>query len=243
MAERPEIERALQAVFGREDLLVRRSPTEHAGGKWLLRYIGAAGRSGALEVDVNFMYRIPLWPVRPMNSRRLGSWQAKSIPVLDIHELVAGKLCALLSRRRARDLFDSERLLSMDGLDAERLRIAFVVYGAMDRGDWRTVSTSDVGFDRRELRSQLLPALRRGAVQGRDDREEYGERLVRECRKGLSAVLPLTETERAFLDLLLDKGEVDPSVLTCDEALQDRIRDQPLLKWKALHVRRHKEIV
>lgn len=130
----------------------------------------------------------------------------------------------------------------MDGLDPERLRIAFVVYGAMDRRDWRTVSTSDIGFDRKELSSQLLPALRRGAVRGRENGEEYGKKLVRDCRRGLSAVLPFTGSELAFLDLLLEKGEVDPSVLTPDEGLQDRIRDQPLLKWKTLHVRRHKGI-
>lgn len=242
MEERPEIERALQAVFGRQDLLVRRIPTEHAGGKWMLRYFGAGGRSGALEVDVNYMYRVPLWPVKTMNSRRLGSWQARRIPVLDLHELVAGKLCALLSRRRARDLFDVERLLSMDGLDSECLRIAFVAYGAMARRDWREVSIADVGFDRLELNRQLLPALRRGVVTGSHEGEEYGKNLVGACRKGLSAVLPFTDNERAFLDRVLDSGELVPALLTADEELQDRIRNQPLLKWKALHVRRHRRL-
>lgn len=240
MAERPDTERALQAVFGRQDLLVRRAPTEHAGGKWLLRYTGAGGRGGALEVDVSYMYRVPLWPVKAMDSRRLGTWQARRIPVLDPHELVAGKLCALLSRRRARDLFDVEQLLSMDDLDPGRLRTAFVAYGAMNRRDWREVSVDDVAFDRSELRRQLLPALRLGAVSGSDDSEEYGERLVSACREGLSVVLPFTENERAFLDRVLDKGELVPALLTADEGLQDRIRRHPLLRWKALHVRRHR---
>lgn len=240
MAERPEIERALQAVFGRQDLLVRRIPTEHAGGKWLLRYIGAGRRGGVLEVEINYMYRVPLWPVKTVDSRRLGSWQAKRIPVLDLHELMAGKLCALLSRRRARDLFDVERLLSMDGLENERLRIAFVAYGAMARRDWREVSVTDAGFGRSELNRQLLPALRRGVVTGSDEGEAYGRTLVSACRRGLSTVLPFTDSERAFLDRVLDKGELVPALLTPDEELQDRIRNQPLLRWKALNVRRHR---
>ena len=33
LAERPRVEAALQAVFSREDLTVRRMPGEHAGGK------------------------------------------------------------------------------------------------------------------------------------------------------------------------------------------------------------------
>ncbi len=53
---------------------------------------------------------------------------------------------ALLSRRQARDLFDCSNLFRLDGLDRERLRLAFVVYGAMSRKDWRTVTPGDVGF-------------------------------------------------------------------------------------------------
>ncbi len=52
---------------------------------------------------------------------------------------------------------------------------------------------------------------------------EYGTRLVRECREGLSAVLPFTESERTFLDLLLDRGMIDPALLTAYESLRRRI--------------------
>ena len=64
LEERPRLEEALQAVFGREDFTVRRMPSEHAGGKWSLRYPTAAGQTGRIDVDVNYMYRVPLWPVR-----------------------------------------------------------------------------------------------------------------------------------------------------------------------------------
>ena len=159
LEERPRLEEALQAVFGREDFTVRRMPSEHAGGKWSLRYPTAAGQTGRIDVDVNYMYRVPLWPIRSADSHPVGSWQATDIPMLDIHELAAGKLAALLSRRRARDLFDCRQLLLLDTLDPSRLRIAFVVYGAMNRRDWRTVTVDDVAFDPRELSSQLLPSL------------------------------------------------------------------------------------
>ena len=129
----------------------------------------AAGQTGRIDVDVNYMYRVPLWPILPVGSRRLGGWQATDIPVLDIHELAAGKLAALLSRRRARDLFDCRQLLPLDTLDWTRLRTAFVVYGAMNRRDWRTITTDDVAFDPRELSGQLLPVAtgQRGGRHGR----------------------------------------------------------------------------
>jgi predicted nucleotidyltransferase component of viral defense system len=240
LAERPKIEQAIQAVFSREDLSTRRMPVEHAGGKWLLRYESALGRSGNLEVDLNFMFRVPLWPVLSLDSYTVGNWQTMGIPVLDRHELAAGKLTALLSRRQARDLLDSHRIFRMDSLDVHRLRIGFVVYGAMNRKDWRTVSANDVDFDANELSRQLIPTLRINAAEAPKESAEHGAHLVRECREGLSIVLPFTDSEREFLNLLLDRGKIDSTILTSDKKLQKRIQEQPLLEWKAANVRRHK---
>ena len=240
LAERPKIEQALQAVFAREGFTVRRMPEEHAGGKWLLRYQSVAGQSGNLEVDLNFMFRVPLWPVTISDSHPVGAWRASGIPVLDIHELAAGKLAALLARGQARDLFDSYRILQMENLDHDRLRTAFVVYGAMNRIDWRTVSADDVDCDPAELTRQLIPTLRNKISPEQETPAEFGARLVEECRKALSAVLPFTDAERAFLDLLLDEGKIDSTILTADPILQKRIQGQPLLEWKAINVRKHK---
>jgi predicted nucleotidyltransferase component of viral defense system len=240
LAERPKIEQAVQAVFAREGFAVRRMPEEHAGGKWALRYASALGQSGNLEVDINFMFRVPLWPATTRDSRPVGTWRATGIPVLDRHELAAGKLAALLSRGQARDLFDSRFIFRIDDLERHRLRIGFVVYGAMSRKDWRTVSIDDVNFDAAPLARQLAPTLRVNEAEVPSTSAEYGKRLVQECREGLSAVLPFTNSERAFLDLLLDRGVVDSTILTDDAALRRRIQDQPLLEWKALHVRRRK---
>jgi hypothetical protein len=57
-AERPELERRLQRVFDADNFTVRRMPNEHAGGKWQLRYAGAQGQGGNLEVDLNYMHRV-----------------------------------------------------------------------------------------------------------------------------------------------------------------------------------------
>ena len=101
----------------------------------------------------------------------------------------------------------------------------------------------DVEFDTVELARQLIPTLRRGAIQGAEDAGNYGKTLVEECRQALSAVLPFNDAEREFLDLLLDKGEIDPSILTTDKTLRERIRRQPLLEWKALNVRKFKGLI
>jgi predicted nucleotidyltransferase component of viral defense system len=240
LAERPKIEEAVQAVCAREDFTVRRIPEEHAGGKWLLRYESAIGQDGNLEIDLNYMFRIPLWPVRTQDSQLVGSYKARGIAILDIHEIAAGKLAALLSRHEARDLFDVHQLLIRGDLNRGRLRLAFLVYGAMNRKDWRTVSVDDVAFDANELENHLIPLLRRESLANAEQSHILRSRLVEECRQALEVVLPLSKAELEFLDRILDHGEIDPSLLTTDEELAERIRYHPGLKWKAINVRQYR---
>mgnify|MGYP000844251510 CR=1 FL=1 len=238
MDERPKVEQAIQAVCSREGMNVTRVPTDHAGGKWRLRYESAIGGSGNLEIDLNFMFRVPLWAIT-YRSAMVGSYSATQIPVLDLHELAAGKLAALLSRRASRDLFDAHQLLTHGDLDRAKLRLGFVLYGAMNRKDWRTVAIDDVGYDHRELENELIPVIRAESYAQRKA-SDWAESMISECRNRLGTILPLTTNETAFLDRLLDQGEIKPELLTTDEAMAARIRIHPLLRWKALNVRKHK---
>lgn len=76
----------------------------HAGGKWVARYGSALGGGVSIEVDLNYMARGPLFGVQTMSSTPLSEVEATGIPVLDLHEVVAGKLVALLDRTAASDL-------------------------------------------------------------------------------------------------------------------------------------------
>ncbi len=49
------------------------------------------------------------------------------VPVLDTHELYAGKLCAALDRQHPRDLFDVKVLMDAEGVDADLIDV-FLVY-------------------------------------------------------------------------------------------------------------------
>lgn len=240
LSERPRMDDAIRAVCQREGFMVRQSPTEHAGGKWLLRYESAFGQGGSLTIDLNFMFRVPLWPVMPCDSRLLGSYRAKEILLSDVHELAAGKLCALLSRHTGRDLFDAHQLLTKQMLEQERLRLAFVVFGAMHRKDWRIVSQDDVGSYTNEIKNELLPVLHTDGVKQASDTAKWVQRLVEETRQALSLVLPFTGKEQEFLDRVLDHGEIEPSLITPDKDMMARIRAHPGLQWKALNVREFK---
>jgi len=238
--DRPKIDQALTAVFQREGFIVKRVPTEHAGGKWILNYRSCMGESRNLEVDLNYMFRQPLWAVTSMDSYRLGNFQAMNIPVFPICELFAGKLAALFSRHQARDLFDVHQLLNYGKkVNLKDLRLAFVVYGAMNRKDWRINSLEDILFDSVELKQQLLPVISVIRFEEKKGAERFGQNLVKECQQKLSCVFPLLTHEIKFLELILEKGEIEPSLLTSDKDLQERIKRHPMLLWKAMNVRKN----
>lgn len=235
--ERRPLEIAMEAVASRLGLTLQRAPQAHAGGKWRLRYASVLGQGGTLELDINYMYRTPLWPIKHQDSKAVGSRQVTAIPVLDVHELAGGKLAALLARGASRDLFDAHQLLTRHDLNCDMLRAAFVLYGAMNRRDWREVSVDDVRMEPRELRNQLLPVLSAHAFRRSSALEEWATRLVDECRDALSVVLPLSESEREFLDRLLDHGEIQPALLGIDQRLSERVQQHPALLWKAFNAR------
>ncbi len=241
LAERPRVEQALEQVFGRAGLTVRRAPTEHAGGKWRLSYTTALGRPGSIEVDVNFMLRTPLWLPTPRDSYPIGGQVAQRILLLDDHELAAGKLAALVARSASRDVFDARELLRPGMLDVRKLRLGFVVYGGINREDWRTITVDNVATTAADVASQLAPMLREDVRPAKADIEVWTNTLVRETRDLMRAVLPFDERELEFLERLNGAGDIVSALLTEDVALQGIIEQHPGLLWKAQNVRRHVE--
>jgi len=239
LAERPRVEQALEQVFGRAGLTVKRMATDHAGGKWRLSYQSILGPTGTLEVDVNFMLRTPLWPPTLLDSRRVGGRAAQGVLVVERHELAAGKLAALISRSASRDLFDAREFLRRPDLDLGMLRVAFVAYGGMNRYDWRDVSLDRVTTTARDIDEQLVPMLRADIRPSRADLAAWTDALIEETRELMKAVLPLRDGERKFLELLNGRGEVAPEFLTSDPTVQALLRTHPGLAWKALNVREH----
>ena len=242
-AARPAFEAALVACCGREGCSVRRMPAEHAGGKLRLRYTAAAGGTGSLEVDVNYLLRRPLLGVEQRAPRFPPDAAAEAVPLLTLEEIAAGKFTALLIRGAARDAFDARQLLELapDLLDRPGFRLAFLVYASGSRRDVRRLGPADAAVTPAEVRNQLLPLLR---VEGRlsdGDPERLAGRLNEVCTAAMERLLAWSEREREFIDRLSDRGEIVAELITDDPALRVLVREQPLLQWKALNVRKFRK--
>lgn len=234
LAERPKLEQAITAVCETEGIAVNHVKRSHAGFSFRLRYQSALGQGGDLKVDLVFAFRIPLWPPVTRTSCIIGSFPRSKFPVLDIHELAGGKLAALFARQAGRDLFDAHTLLTKGGLDQDRLRLAFVLYGAMNPNDWRAVQVSDIRLTEKEFREQLVPVLRADLLKEEDSGLLWAERLVNETREFVGRLLPFTEAEIEFLDRIRDYGQIVGSLLTKDQELVQRINQHPALQWRAM---------
>lgn len=237
---RLDFERALVSCCERQGCRVRRTPSEHAGGKLRLSFRSALGGTQKLEVDVSYVARIPILPA-VLRRSLFPPGTNLEVPTLALEELAAGKFADLVARAAARDVFDAAGLIERepDLLRRPAFRLCFVCQAASSRIDVRTVGTGSPALDRRGFEQQLLPLLRAEGAGAPASFEGLRSRLTKQVSSAVRDLLDWTDKEKMFLDTLLDHGEIEPEHLTTDVLLQERIRRQPMLLWKRRHVRGH----
>src|SRR5262245_9788923 len=183
--EKGQLETILIDTCRRFQYDLDRNARAHAGGKMIFIYQSVMGNRGRIEIDLNYLFRIPLWNV---DWRCSPEWpKAVYANILDIHELAAGKLHALLGRQASRDLFDSHQLLTRWPLNPEKLRLAFVVYAGMERDHWQRISSDNIQFTVKDIRDKLIPVLKMGVApfNSTSEAEAWAKRLVTECQETL----------------------------------------------------------
>src|SRR3989449_8392001 len=110
LADQPELERAIRRIAETRAYRVQASRDEHAGRKLFLGYQAASGTPDRIEVDVNYLHRVPLVSPIERTCWQPGQYPAPQARLVGVEELAAGKLCALLDRAAPRDLYDAVRL-------------------------------------------------------------------------------------------------------------------------------------
>ncbi len=236
--DRPGLEDRILRLLESKGYSARREPSGHAGGKWIFRYASVLGGAGSIAIDINYLFRTPLFGVNRIPSATLAGYGAKAVPVLDIHEIVAGKLVALITRQTARDLFDAHRIAAMPGLDWTKIRLAALMIGASARSlDWRQATPEMIGCDGTDLAAKLIGCLPGRYFEAFGGQEAWIETATAECRRDLAPLFRFSEDEMAFLDGVLDDGVIDASRLGAPEEVRFAIETCPALRWKAQHVK------
>jgi predicted nucleotidyltransferase component of viral defense system len=236
LEERPRVEGALDELAQRAGYRVQRSAEAFAGRKLFLHYRSVLGPEERIEVDVNYLMRQPLGEPCVAELWQPGELDRPRLTIVGDEELVIGKLCALLDRCAARDVWDVANLRARTAaaLDLPNFRRRFLALaGTLDHPpDTYTERRLAERTTQREVDEQLVPMLAAGAEVRAPD-------LVAAAWSRLAPLLALTEAERGFVEKL-HRGDLDPSLLFPDDVEEAaRIRAHPAVRWKAQNARSH----
>lgn len=230
--ERPEVERAVQQLANREGYQLQQGADEHAGRKFYLGYWNALGVQDRIEVDLSYLFRIPL--ARP---ERLTGWTPDpDVPcrgfILGRNEVMAGKLFALLDRAAARDLYDAADFAQAPPEDPATFRRLFIALSGV-------LPRALTAYDLRHLRVYSQADLDRELVPFLRDGERVTPRaLEARASEVLTPLLTLSDAEREYVERL-QWGEFRPeTVVGHDQELLDRLLRHPALQWKAENARK-----
>ncbi len=240
--DRSNVIQGLENVFQRMGLSISNHPDydNHAGITWILTYESNLEGRDNINVDLNFLMRRPLFSIQSRKLSDLQELSSVQFPVYSLPELAGGKMSALFERSAVRDLYDANQLLNLNIEEEKKWRIAFVVYGARTRKDWRKISVGDITCSTDDLEMNLLPLLRASERKRvRQELKRWKETLLDKCRRRIAPFIDFTEKEENFLYSVVEKGEIRPALLTENKQLQKRIEQHPALLWKVQHVRRH----
>ena len=235
LREKPRVLDALTAIARRAGYRLQTSAPEHAGQKLYLRYESALGGQGGIQIDLNFLYRVPVGDVQ---ERALWNPLEKEVvPVLVVSsaELVAGKLLAMLDRAAPRDLFDAASFAKKTELDSssDAARQTFVALSGTldralfeyDRGRFDSITDASVSM----TLHPLLHANERPASSA----------LKRAAWETVSPWLKLRPEEREYCERI-QQGEFRPDLLCPDdEPFAQVLRSHPALLWKVENAKRH----
>jgi len=235
LEQRPLVEQAIEAVARAQKYRLQRSRAEHAGRKAYLGYTSTSGVADRIELDLNFLHRVPLDQAFAAQLWQPGDADQPDVMVVGMAELITGKLCAALDRAAPRDLYDVPRLPSIAGSawQSPRLRSVFVALaGVLDHPvhsysaeRWRRVTDRAV---EEQLHLNLTAGDRPSAAELREGAWAVVEPLI-----------DLSPAEREYTDRL-QAGDLRPDLLfPNDEGLAGRLARHPALLWKAENAKRH----
>ena len=209
-------------------------PREHAGAKWRLQAPSAFGGTFTLEVDLNFIMRVPVWGVESKSPFPLDDDYLFECNSVSFEELFGGKIKALMDRSAARDLYDVFKLSQVrDLFDMSKLRKNLILFGITCDDDWRKKDFHTVDdIDQKMVDEQLLQLLR--------STDSIELRLVKKTAKDfLAELMHYTKDEQRFMNRFLDDGVYEPLLLFSGEMQAKRLEKHPAVLWKLQNHRQY----
>jgi hypothetical protein len=232
LAERPAIDREIRALAAKLDYSARSLHNEHSGQSYRLSY-GA----DSIKVDVSYLARVPLLEPAVLTCCRCRPPIA--FKTLQLPELIAGKVSALIDRTAPRDLYDVARLAT--ATEAPRLDSGLarsVILHAVSLTDRFPFEVDPAGASDKFAEPTEVQVQELRSVLTAMDPASFDDMRARVAAY-LSPLSVLTPAEAEYMELLGSAGRHAPELLFgAWPDVAERARISPVVAWKVQNLRR-----
>ena len=185
-----------------------------------------------IKIEINYMNRVHILETKTIKVST-DVFKDKQLTIHSIHpiEIYAAKICALLSRTTARDLYDVYTLSKYDLFDEDEKRLLkqcfMLEYIAVNDYKLEDMDIERIEkLDKQDIKTKLLPTLK-----DRNPRKSNVDEMKQVVREYLKDILVVDDNVKEFYDKF-QKGIYEPELLFEDKEIIERIKEHPMIIWK-----------
>ena len=234
LVERPKVREAILTLAGRLGYRAQESAEAFSGGKIYLSYRSVLGPQDRIEIDLNFVFRIPFSGTLVQRLWQPDALDQPDVRIVGVMELLIGKLLALLDRGAARDVWDVANLpkAALQVVESDEFRRLFIAFSATlphplttyTRRRLENLATDQV------LTDQLLPMLMRNVAPNLST-------LVPQAWDVIADILNVATAEAEYI-ASIEQGEIRTELLfPNDSGKAALVARHPAIRWKIKNVR------
>ncbi len=211
---------------------IGKSKNVYALDSIVAEYQDINGNVDNIKIEINYMNRVHI-----LETKRLkidtDVFEDKNFKIHCVNpiEIYATKICALLSRTTARDLFDVYTLSKynlFDYKDKKLLKQCFLLeYIAVNNYTFDDMNIERIErLDKQDIKTRLLPTLK-----DRNPRKSNIDEMKRYVKEYLEDILIVDDKAKEFYDKF-QNGIYEPELLFADEEIIKRVKEHPMIIWK-----------
>lgn len=211
---------------------MEKSKNVYALDSIVAEYVDIKGNIDNIKIEINYMNRVHILETKNIKVST-DVFEDKHLSIHCIHpiEIYAAKLCALLSRTTARDLYDVYTLSKYNLFDDDEKRLLkqcfMLEYIAVNDYKLEDMDIEKIEkLKRQDIKTKLLPTLK-----DRNPKKSNVDEMKREVREYLKDILIVDDNIKEFYDKF-QKGIYEPELLFDDKEIIERIKEHPMIMWK-----------
>lgn len=211
---------------------MEKSKNVYALDSIVAEYVDIKGNTDNIKMEINYMNRVHILETKNIKVST-DVFKDKHLTIHCIHpiEIYASKLCALLSRTTARDLYDVYTLSKYNLFDDDEKRLLkqclMLEYIAVNNYKLEDMDIERIEkLERQDIKTKLLPTLK-----DRNPKKSNVDEMKQEVREYLKNILIIDDNIKCFYDKF-QKGIYEPELLFEDNEIIERIKEHPMIMWK-----------